>query len=196
MVTSSLSTLISGLWPVLEHAGPTAMMLGLVGVTLLLEEVAVALGAGLILSGALSPAQAFVALSFGIAVGDLGLYGLGNLARRIKALRHRLGIERAERWRGALHRRIVPAVLLARMVPGLRLPTYSGAGFLNVPFNAFAPAVLLSVLPWTALLLFAGHTVLGWFQQRFGMSPLVGALGLGGLVVVMPLVISRLRTRI
>lgn len=195
-MSAPLPHFVSDLWPVLMHAGPIAMMLGLVCVTLLLEEVAVALGAGLILSGALSPAQAFIALSFGIAVGDLGLYGLGNLARRIKALRHRLGIERAERWRGTLHRRIVPAVLLARMVPGLRLPTYSGAGFLNVPFNAFAPAVLLSVLPWTALLLFAGHTLLGWFEQHFGMSPLIGALGLGGVVLVMPLVISRLRARI
>lgn len=194
-MASSLPTLVSGLWQVLEHAGPTAMMIGLVGLTLLLEEVAVALGAGLILSGALSPAQAFVALSFGIAVGDLGLYGLGSLARRIKALRHRLGIERAERWRGALHRRIVPAVLLARMVPGLRLPTYSGAGFLNVPFNAFAPAVLLSVLPWTALLLFAGHTLIGWFERQFGMSPLAGALWLGGLVFAVSLIAGHLRAR-
>ncbi len=191
----SLPSLLADIWPMFQHAGPVAMMLGLVLATLLLEEAAVALGAGLILSKALDPVLAFSALAFGIALGDMGLYWLGNLARRIKALHRRLGVERTERWRNALHQRIVPAVLLARMLPGLRLPTYSGAGYLNVPFNTFVTIVLLSVLPWTALLLFAGHTVLALFETHFGVSPLLGGLALGGLVLVLPLVISRLRTR-
>jgi membrane protein DedA with SNARE-associated domain len=137
-------------------ASPLALALALT--TLLVEDLAIAAGAALATSTSISWELAFAAVAGGIAAGDLGLYALGALARRWSFLARRLErralAARAAALRARLVRDLPSAVLLARVIPGLRLLTYTASGLLRVDLKAFTLWVLLAVSLWT-LALFA-----------------------------------------
>lgn len=131
-------------------ADPWLIALVLALTTLLLEDVAIAAGAALATQGTISWPLAFLAVGGGIAAGDLGLYALGILARRVPALQRRFIGARSQALTEGLTRRLPSAVLLARVIPGLRLVTYTASGFLRLPLVAFSAWVLLAVTLWTA----------------------------------------------
>lgn len=158
--------------------------------TLLLEDVALAAGAALAANGTISWEFAFFAVAGGIGIGDVGLYGLGRLCIRFPLLRHRY-IEDRKLWaRDVLVNRLASMVLLARVIPGLRLLTYTASGFLKVPFLPFSAWVTLAVSVWTLALF--------WFSSAFGHH-VAEALGIpvpfavGGIVVVLALMIPLIR---
>ena len=138
-------------------------MVALVLTTFLLEDVAIAAGIALAVQGSISWSLSLAAVAGGIALGDIGLYGLGVAATRIPWLRRRYVGEKADWARAQLERRLSSAVLLARVIPGLRLVTYTVAGFVRVPFVPFCGWVLFAVLLWTGgLYLFSvaiGHAL-------------------------------------
>ncbi|MBK6386203.1 MAG: hypothetical protein IPF71_05015 [Rhodoferax sp.] len=51
--------------------------------------------------------------------------------------------------REQLQQRLFSAVLLARVIPGLRLVTYTASGFLRIPLLPFAGWVIFAVTLWT-----------------------------------------------
>ncbi len=111
-------------------------------------------GAGLLVAdGKMSLVAAFLGVSAGIAVGDLGLYGAGRLLGPRIVGRGPLTPKRMARARSWFRRNLVQAVVLSRFVPGMRLPTYVGAGMLRAPFWRFAATAAAASVVWTALLL-------------------------------------------
>jgi membrane protein DedA with SNARE-associated domain len=141
-------------------AAPSVVFVVLVLTTFLLEDVALAAGAALAANGTISWEFAFAAVAGGIAIGDLGLYGLGRLCIRFPLLRHRY-IENKKLWaKEVLLNRLASMVLLARVIPGLRLLTYTASGFLRIPFWPFSAWVALAVSVWTL--------VLFWFSSALG----------------------------
>ena len=104
-------------------AQPWVICMALVLTTLLLEDLAIAAGVAVATQGALSWEWAFAAVAGGIAAGDLGLYGLGVAANRIPLLRRKYIDGGSGRVREQLQQRLFSAVLLARVIPGLRLVT-------------------------------------------------------------------------
>lgn len=140
-----------GLSSVLAYSTePWLLLPSLVLITFLLEDAAIAAGVALALNGTLSWEAAFAAVAGGIALGDLGLYGMGRLAVRIPALRRRVDDPPVQRARSALDGRLTAAVLIARVVPGLRFATYTAAGLLGISFPRFAVLVCTAVTIWTA----------------------------------------------
>jgi membrane protein DedA with SNARE-associated domain len=127
--------------------------------TLLLEDLAIAAGAAVATQGAISWELAFVAVAGGIAVGDLGLYGLGVAANRVPLLRRKYIENRSDWARAQLLLRLPSAVMLARVIPGLRLVTYTACGFLRTPLLPFMGWVLLAVALWTAGLFWLSHSL-------------------------------------
>jgi membrane protein DedA with SNARE-associated domain len=113
--------------------------------------------------GAISWPLSLLAVGGGIALGDLGLYALGLGATRIPWLQRRYVGDKSDWARGQIQRRLSTAVLLARVIPGLRLVTYTTSGFVRVPFWPFTAWVLLAVTLWTvglyALSAAIGHTL-------------------------------------
>ncbi|MGF1572796.1 MAG: VTT domain-containing protein [Sumerlaeia bacterium] len=96
---------------------------------------------------------ALIGLSIGIALGDIGLYGLGRLLGKRVIKRGWLTPEQLQRGRTWGEGNLFSSLFAARFIPGARFPTYLTAGVLKVSFTRFALfAVLLSVL-WTTLLL-------------------------------------------
>ena len=173
---------------------PWVILPALALITFLLEDVAIAAGVALGLNGTIGWPAAFVAVAGGIALGDIGLYGLGRLAIRLPALHRRLEDPRSERARFALERRLPAAVLIARMVPGLRLTTYTVAGLLGVSFPRFAALVAAAVTVWTAGLFWLttalGHALGDVLERSLGLNPanavIVAILLLAVLIAFLP----------
>ena len=150
-------------------AQPWVIGLVLALTTLLLEDLAIAAGAALAAQGSISWEWAMVSVGAGIAVGDLGLYGLGLAANRWPYLRRRLTLGRAGLLALQLERRFAGAILLARVIPGLRLVTYTACGFFRLPLAPFCFWVALAVTVWTVGLMGAGAVLGGPLEQALGI---------------------------
>lgn len=105
-------------------------------------------------------------------------------------------MERMERW---FARRGRVAIVLGRLIPGLRMPTTIMAGLSDVPYRVFAPTALLAAVIWSALYFWLGvlitrgtHFVLGfiaglpdtvsdtlllWLWIVAGLAVLAGIIG-------------------
>jgi membrane protein DedA with SNARE-associated domain len=154
-------------------AAPWVIMTVLALTTLLLEDVALAAGAALATQGLISWPLAFLAVAGGIALGDLGLYAMGWGARKVKALEARFIGPRSLALRGRLSSELGAAVLLARVVPGLRLLTYTAAGFLDISRSRFTVWVLLAVSLWTVGVFAVSVAIGSWLASVSGLSPAV-----------------------
>ncbi|OYU00374.1 MAG: hypothetical protein CFE40_03470 [Burkholderiales bacterium PBB1] len=169
-------------------ADPWVIALALVLTTLLLEDVAIAAGVALATQGTISWGLSLAAVGGGIAVGDLGLYALGMVATRVPWLRRRYIGERSAWAREQVTRRLPSAVLLARVIPGLRLVTYTACGFLRVPFAAFCAWVLLAVALWTGALYGLSLAIGAALARQLGLPlPVAVALPILVLAAAVPL---------
>lgn len=169
-------------------ADPWVIALVLVLTTLLLEDLAIAAGVALATQGAISWGLSFAAVGGGIAAGDLGLYALGMAATRVPWLRRRYIGERSAWAREQVNRRLPTAVLLARVIPGLRLVTYTACGFLRVPFAPFAAWVLLAVALWTGALYGLSLAIGAALAKQLGLPlPVAVALPILVLAAAVPL---------
>lgn len=176
-------------------ATPPVIALALALTTLLLEDLAIAAGVALATQGALSWGLSVTAVGLGIAVGDLGLYALGLAARRLPALRRRFVGERSTWARAHIERQLGSAVLLARVIPGLRLATYTACGFVRVPWWPFVAWVTAAVALWTAGLYALSAAIGQALARTLGLPPPVAvALPVIVLAVAVPLV-RQLRRR-
>ncbi|MEJ2146159.1 MAG: VTT domain-containing protein [Acidobacteriota bacterium] len=123
--------------------------------TFILED-PTTVGCGLLVAdGKLAFSTALIGVSVGIALGDLGLFGLGRLIGPATLSRGWLSDARVAQARSLYDRNLVTAVVLSRFMPGMRLPTYLGAGLFGASFVRFALAVVAASLVWTFLLLSA-----------------------------------------
>ncbi len=154
-------------------AEPWIIAVALALTTLLVEDVAIAAGVALATQGLISWPLSLLAVGGGIALGDIGLYGLGVAATRVPWLRRRYVGERSQWARDQLTSRLPSAVLLARVIPGLRLVTYTASGFLRVPIVPFTAWVLLAVSMWTggvyAISVAVGHAL----AEALGLPPAI-----------------------
>jgi membrane protein DedA with SNARE-associated domain len=172
-------------------ATPAVIALVLALTTLLLEDLAIAAGVALATQGAISWELSLVSVALGIALGDLGLYALGLGARRVPWLRRRYFGGKSEWARRQIEQRLATAVLLARVIPGLRLATYTACGFVRVPLLPFTGWVVLAVLIWTVGLYAFSAAVGQLLAQQLGLpSPIAVALPILVLALAIPLVRS------
>jgi membrane protein DedA with SNARE-associated domain len=169
-------------------AEPWVIAVVLALTTLLLEDLAIAAGVALATQGVISWGLSLAAVGGGIAAGDLGLYATGLAATRVPWLRRRYVGERSLWAREQLQRRLPSAVLIARVIPGLRLVTYTASGFVRVPLLPFAAWVVLAVTLWTVglygLSVAIGHAL----AEHLGLPPPVAvAIPILVLAAALPL---------
>ncbi len=174
-------------------AQPWLIGLVLALTTLLLEDLAIAAGAALAAQGSISWEWAMFSVGAGIALGDLGLYGLGMAANRWPYLRKRLALGRGARLAQQLEQRLAGAILLARVIPGLRLLTYTACGFFRLPLLPFCAWVMLAVTVWTVGLMGLGALLGASLEAALGIpAPLAVAIP----IVVLALGLSMLPRRV
>jgi membrane protein DedA with SNARE-associated domain len=170
-------------------AEPWVIAVVLALTTLLLEDLAIAAGVALATQGLISWELSLAAVAGGIALGDIGLYGLGLAATRVPWLKRRYVGERSLWAREKIVRRLPSAVLLARVIPGLRLVTYTTCGFVRVPLLSFTLWVLLAVSLWTAGLYGTSVAIGHALAEHLGLPPPVAvALPIMVLAALVPLV--------
>jgi membrane protein DedA with SNARE-associated domain len=171
---------------------PWVIALGLAALTLLLEDAAIAAGILLAGDGTVGWPLAFVAVAGGIAGGDLLLYLLGATARRLPPARRWLfDTCRAEKARRLLDKNTTTAVLIARVVPGLRLAVYTAFGLFALPFVPFALLVSVAVAVWTGALFWLGSAGTA-IAQHWGAPVWPAAVALFVLLNLAPILARRL----
>lgn len=152
--------------------------------TLVLED-PTTIGCGLLVAdGRMAFGTALAGVAAGIALGDIGLYALGRFVGA-KALRWGWlpapRLDRAAHW---FERNLVATVILSRFVPGMRLPTYLGAGVLQAPARRFATVAVCASLVWTLLLLGATVSLGGPLLPLLGRARWPLALAAVALLVL------------
>ncbi len=145
--------------------------------TFVLEDAATVLAALQAQAGTITVWLALVSLYVGIVLGDIGLYGLGKLASMFSWAHRWIPSQRelqSQRW---LQPRVFKVVVIARFLPGARLPTYTACGFLGADFKRFTLATSLATLIWTSALFTVSLRVGRVLQEHFGAWRWVGAIG-------------------
>jgi membrane protein DedA with SNARE-associated domain len=126
----------------------TAIILG----TFVLEDAATVIAATEAQQGHIPVPLALLALFIGIVLGDLGLYGLGRAAARLRWIDRLLPPRRQKAILAWLTGRVFQVVFVSRFIPGLRLPTYTTCGFVGADVKAFILAAVIATSLWTSLL--------------------------------------------
>ncbi len=141
--------------------------------------------------------QVIAAMEAGTVLGSSLLYlvayhgGRGLVERYGRFIG--IGPTQLDRAEAQLRRRGAVAVLLGRLLPGLRILTAVACGIFRVPFHVFLPAMslggLVYIVGYTGLGYLAGPAVLGLFEQLHLPVGLVGSAGplvllLAGLVLI------------
>ncbi|MGD1934423.1 MAG: DedA family protein [Candidatus Phaeomarinobacter sp.] len=168
------------------------VMLAITIGTLILEDAATVTAALLASEGVLPHGAALLALYIGILFGDLGLYGVGAAAARWPSARQWVSEHRIMRGREFLEGSLFVTLFGARCIPGMRLPTYTAAGFVGIPFPRFA--------------LYAGGLAAGWSTGLYGLIAILGETvlndlgpwrwGVAALVIVLAIVLPRITATI
>jgi membrane protein DedA with SNARE-associated domain len=172
---------------------PIAIVALIVLATFVLEDAAIVGAALLCAMGLIDQNVALLALIFGIFIGDIGLYALGAASRRYgwaKRVTRQPYVAGSGRW---LKRRAGRTLVLARFLPGFRLPIYVASGLFDVPLILFAIVTLGAGIVWT-IAIFEVVLLLG--QTEAGHLKLIaGALAITLLAAgfILPRVAERLR---
>ena len=161
--------------------------------TFILEDAATVLAAMEADTGGVPIWLALVSLYVGIVLGDLGLYGLGALAARVRWARRWVPPERFLSGQAWLETRVVRVVLVSRFLPGMRLPTYTACGFLGADLKRFALAAVVATLAWTSLLFGVSLRMGRVLIEHFGAWRWAGAVGFAIAIVVVGRFAARLQ---
>lgn len=169
-------------WLVSGTTSFTMLSIGIVLLSYLLEDLAIATAATLSANGTLPPTLALMAIFIGIVTGDLGLYLLGGYARKIRWLRYRsLSNPSFKVVRRKLQQRAFVNLVIIRFIPGLRTIGFTLSGFLAIPLPLFLTAVLLASSVWTVLVfsliyLLGSSVFMSLSEFKWGLIPVALAL--------------------
>ncbi|WP_422363480.1 DedA family protein [Pyruvatibacter mobilis] len=168
------------------------VMLAIIAGTLILEDAATVTAALLASEDVLPHTAALMSLYIGILFGDFGLYGLGALAARWPRARRWVSEHRIMKGREFLEGSLFVTLFGARCIPGMRLPTYTGAGFVGIPFPRFA--------------LYAGALAAGWSTGVYTLIAILGETvldelgpwrwGVAAIVIALAIVLPRITAKI
>ena len=163
-----------------EAAGNPWLQFAVVVVgTFILEDATTIFAALAVSDHRLSLVVTLAALYFGVAVGDMGLFGLGQLAAGHPWARRYVVLDKVQAVRRWLDGRLVSAVIATRFLPGARLPTYTACGFLGVSFRRFAIAVVVGTMLWTTLLFAVSLSLGGLIMTQLGAWRWPGGILIG-----------------
>ena len=146
MSVDSLYHTLSGI-----SVDPLFLWFAIFFITFVLEEGAAAFAVMLAMSDMMSLPMATTAVYLGVVTTDVGLYGLGYTASRFKwATRWIDGpkVKRVGDWMGP---RMLPAIIMSRLLPWMLPPTFIACGFLRLPFKQFFWLASSTGALWTAI---------------------------------------------
>ncbi|MBV9539494.1 MAG: VTT domain-containing protein [Acidisphaera sp.] len=135
-------------------------------------------------AGAVPVGWALGALYIGIVLGDVGLYGLGKLAGRVRWARRLVPPNRMRQGRDWLKGRVFWTVFISRFIPGARLPTYTACGFLGGSLLWFGLAAIVATSIWTSLLFGVSYKMGDLLMPYLGEWRWAGLAGFAVILVL------------
>jgi membrane protein DedA with SNARE-associated domain len=127
--------------------------------TLFSEDAATLAAGALVAADTLSLSSAIVWVAFGIWAGDLGLFAIGRLARRVPSVTRwvdrRWSLNEVRAMEVRFNRGAPLAILGSRFLPGTRVLLYIAAGLLHVRASTFAMMAAVASIVWTTLIVSA-----------------------------------------
>lgn len=142
---------------------------------IVIEDVALLSALALITQQKLSVSEAVLACFLGINLGNSLCYLIGYLVSCLR-LEKRLKFFQKHETRIQQFRKsdvLTYSIILCRFTPGVRIPTYLGAGFLKYPFLHFLGISLFTTLLWTVFAIYGGNSLLQAFEGHLILSILV-----------------------
>lgn len=118
------------------------------------EDLAIILGAYLVVNNLMSATVVGLALFGGIVASDLALYGIGYAARYVPWLNRFAVDSRVLRFGDALKRNVFGLVALCRVVPGIVFVAFIACGWSRVSFVRFALASIAVSAIYLPLMLY------------------------------------------
>lgn len=143
-------------------------------------------------------------VAFAAALGSSLLYmfarrggpALVEKLERVKILH--MNRSRVERMQGWFRKRGPIAIILGRLIPGLRTPTSVMAGLADVPYRVFVPSTTVAAIIWSAFYYYLGDALRRAYRPiwRWAIADVDRFIGLAVvLIVVVALVVSVWRGR-
>jgi len=148
--------------------------------------------------GQANAALAILLVAAAATLGSSALYWLARRGGRPALARYghvlHLHPERVDRMEARFRRWGIWAIILGRLIPGLRTPTSVMAGLFAVPYQIFAPCTALSALLWALFYFYLGALfepqwreavtfVTGDLDAAVGAALMLAALALGAVVL-------------
>lgn len=127
-----------------EFFTPWAVYLALFLGPFVQEDAAVIGAAAAAVSGQVNPVLAMVVTWLGLIISDGWKYWVGRLAHRSRRATRWIADPRVQDARERVVRRLGLTLLVARFVPGTRIPLYIACGVFKAPFGRFITLVALS----------------------------------------------------
>lgn len=138
--------------------GMTAGLM-LAAATLLSEDAATLAAGALVAAQNMSATNAVAWVALGIWLGDVGLFAIGRLARRLPPVARwvdrRWTLDQVKSMEARLSRGVPLAIAGSRFLPGTRVALYVTAGVLNVRIATFALAAGAASVVWTTVVVTA-----------------------------------------
>lgn len=122
--------------------------------TFILEDAATSMAALLAADGRISIILALIVLFLGILCGDIGIYGLGYLASKWKALQNWIYGKVSLKTRHWFENKLFIIIFTTGFLPGMRLPTYLSCGFFQLNFKTYILAVTMGSFLRSMILFF------------------------------------------
>lgn len=179
-------------WLTAMTQDPLAIGLLLALATLASEDLALVAGSLMVGAEMLPLNITVISLVAGIMFGDLGLYGAGAWLRESRFVRKTLSPRRMRRLRRWLDGRETMVLFFSRFLPGMRLPTYLGFGYLRLSLLRFTVVMFVAGAVWVSgMVIFVSETQ----KLLASVSGPVGLIGGTAMAAFFILVAPRLARR-
>ena len=148
------------------------------------EDAAVLGAASASVSGIGTPLGMFIAITVGLTVSDLWKYWLGRAAISQPWAKKHAQSPRIRKAQDSIVNNLGKSIMVARFIPGTRIPLYIAAGFFQASFLKFSAFIFLSALIYIGIA-FGLFTLLGEVagEEAKTYLPIIAIIGFGGLLL-------------
>src|SRR5215467_13751308 len=144
-------------------------LLSLIALPFAYEDLAIVLGAYIVVNGQMPAALVVAGLYSGIVVSDFALYGIGAGARRLPWLQKHAVDDRVRGFGDMLKRNLFALVALCRFIPGFVFVALVACGWARVSLARFTAASLMVSAAYLAVMLYLVETFGDALDDHIGL---------------------------
>lgn len=148
------------------------------------EDAAVLGAAAASVTGMVNPLFMFIAVTIGLTISDLWKYWLGRAAITQSWARKYAENPRITKAKDNIVNNLGKSLIMARFIPGARIPLYVASGFFKASFLKFAAFIILSAIMYIGIAFGLFHAlgeVAGEEAKKY--LPILAIIAFIGLII-------------